>query len=219
MICALPTRCGPTGSEALEVLRTTPIDLVTLDLNMPGLQGEELMRVIRREFQAVEVIVITGYGSVDSAVEGLRYGICDYIQKPFDVVKVLSAVSRGLGSRQGRAQLTAFLERLGQLVGRAEDVQRILGQIERSPRLQRRVDGPGGARGQARRRRKRCVGPFECWRNHQCQQDFMRGLRSASHAGLCDRLTGARPEHVRLAATRDVGRSACRRSLAPGALD
>ena len=78
-----------------------PVDLVTLDLNMPGLQGEELMRVIRREFPRVEVIVITGYGSVESAVEALRFGICDYIQKPFDVVKVLSAVGRGLSNASG----------------------------------------------------------------------------------------------------------------------
>ena len=91
------------GSEALEVLRTMPVDLVTLDLNMPGIQGEELMRVIRREFPRVELIVITGYGSVDSAVEALRFGICDYIQKPFDVVKVLTAVGRGISNASGRS--------------------------------------------------------------------------------------------------------------------
>lgn len=205
------------GSEALEILRTTAIDLVTLDLNMPGLQGEELMRVIRREFQAVEVIVITGYGSVDSAVEGLRYGICDYIQKPFDVVKVISAVSRGLGSRQGRAQLTSFLEHLGQLVGRAEDVQQILGQIERSPRLQGRVgsllagleDGRPAEEGERLRRATFLEVLAE---TIECQQDFMRGhaQRTSFYAGLlCDRLCLAArdEEYVRLAAfLHDVGK-------------
>jgi putative two-component system response regulator len=205
------------GSEALEILRTTPVDLVTLDLNMPGLQGEELMRVIRREFQAVEVIVITGYGSVDSAVEGLRYGICDYIQKPFDVVKVLSAVSRGLGSRQGRARLTSFLEHLGQLVGRAEDVELILGQIERSPRLQGRVgsllagleDGRPAEEGERLRRATFLEVLAE---TIECQQDFMRGhaQRTSFYAGLlCDRLCLAArdQEYIRLAAfLHDVGK-------------
>jgi response regulator RpfG family c-di-GMP phosphodiesterase len=205
------------GSEALEILRTNAIDLVTLDLNMPGLQGEELMRVIRREFQAVEVIVITGYGSVDSAVEGLRYGICDYIQKPFDVVKVLSAVTRGLGSRQGRAQLTAFLERLGQLVGRAEDVHRILGQIERSPRLQRRVDGllavlEDGRPADEGERVRRATFLEVLAETIECQQDFMRGhaQRTSFYSGLLsDRLclSARDQEHVRLAGfLHDVGK-------------
>jgi response regulator RpfG family c-di-GMP phosphodiesterase len=220
------------GSEALETLRTTPIDLVTLDLNMPGVQGEELMRVIRREFPAIEVIVITGYGSVDSAVEGLRYGICDYIQKPFDVVKVLSAVSRGLGSRQGRRQLAAFLERLGQLVGRAEDVDRILGQIERSPRLQTRVTGlltglEEARPGEERERVRRATFLEVLAETIECQQDFMRGhaQRTSFYAGLlCDRLclSARDQEHVRMAGfLHDVGKVGVPSELLarPGALD
>ena len=61
---------------------------MTLDLNMPGMKGEDVMRTMRREFPQVEIIVITGCGSVESAAEGIRYGICDYLQKPFDVVQV-----------------------------------------------------------------------------------------------------------------------------------
>lgn len=220
------------GSEALEVLRSTPVDLVTLDLNMPGLQGEELMRVIRREFQGVEVIVITGYGSVESAVEGLRYGICDYIQKPFDVVKVLAAVSRGLKSRQGRRQLTAFLEHLGGLVGRGEEVERILGQIERSPRLRQRVEGLLGSLEDGRTADECDPIPRATFlevlaETIECQHDFMRGhaQRTSFYAGvLCDRLClGARDqEHVRMAGfLHDVGKIGVPSDLLarPAALD
>jgi putative nucleotidyltransferase with HDIG domain len=205
------------GSEALEVLRTTPVDLATVDLNMPGIQGEELMRVIRREFPSVEVIVITGYGSVDSAVESLRFGICDYIQKPFDVVKVLTAVSRGLSSRQGRRQLTGFLERLGELLGRGEEVHRILDRIERSPRMRHRVGDllteleetrPG-----EERERVRTSSFLEVLAETiEAQHEFMRGhaQRTSFYAGLlCDRLclSAREQEHVRMAGfLHDVGK-------------
>jgi cyclic di-GMP phosphodiesterase len=220
------------GSEALDILRTTRIDLVTLDLNMPGLQGEELMRVIRREYPHVELIVITGYGSVDSAVEALRFGICDYIQKPFDVVKVLSAVGRGLSNRQGRRQLTSFLERLGSLLGKGEDVKRVLQRIERSPRVQNRVaellaeledPRPG-----EERERVRTSSFLEVLAETiEAQHDFMRGhaQRTSFYAGLLsDRLClGTREqEHVRMAGfLHDVGKVGVPSELLarPGALD
>ena len=56
------------GAEALEILRTESIDLVTVDLNMPGMKGDELMRTIRAEFPQTEIIIITGCGSVETAV-------------------------------------------------------------------------------------------------------------------------------------------------------
>lgn len=220
------------GSEALEALRGAPVDLVTLDLNMPGLQGEELMRVIRREFPQVEVIVITGYGSVESAVEGLHYGICDYIQKPFDVVKVLTAVARGLSNRQGRRQLAAFLERLGELLGRGDEVQRILARIERSPRIQRRVgelltdlDAPHP--GEERERVRTSSFLEVLAETIEAQHDFMRGhaQRTSFYAGLLsDRLClGSREqEHVRMAGfLHDVGKIGVPSELLarPAALD
>jgi response regulator RpfG family c-di-GMP phosphodiesterase len=220
------------GSEALEVLRTTPVDLVTLDLNMPGIQGEELMRVVRREFPNVEVIVITGYGSVDSAVEGLRFGICDYIQKPFDVVKVLTAVSRGLSQRQCRRQLTGFLERLGELLGRGEEVSRILERIETSPRMQKRVGGLlaglEDARPAEERERVRTSGFLEVLgETIEAQHEFMRGhaQRTSFYAGmLCDRLclSAREQEQVRVAGfLHDVGKVGVASELLarPGALD
>ena len=89
------------GSEALDALRTQPVDVVTLDLQMPGMRGDELMGAVRREFPDVEIVVITGCGSVASAAEAVRQGACDYLQKPFDLVRVTAAVARAL-SRRGR---------------------------------------------------------------------------------------------------------------------
>jgi two-component system nitrogen regulation response regulator NtrX len=81
------------GASALEWLRTEPVDLVTVDLKMPGMGGDELMRTIRSEFPQVEIIVITGCRSVEAAVEGIRHGVFDYLTKPFDVVQVSPSTS------------------------------------------------------------------------------------------------------------------------------
>lgn len=128
-----------SGSEALEVLRTTPVDILTLDLAMPGLRGPELMRMIRGEFPDVELIVITGHGTLESATEGIRWGVADYLQKPFDVMQVTAAVYRALARRRGRSRLVRFLEELGDAVGREADVSSILERVEVNPELRGRL--------------------------------------------------------------------------------
>ncbi len=130
-----------SGSEALEVLRTREIDLATLDLNMPGIKGGDLMRTIRREFPQVEIIVITGCGSVESAAEGVRAGICDYLQKPFDVVQVTAAVTRALSRHRARQRVSEFLGELGAVVGRDRDASAILDDVHRSQKLRGRLGG------------------------------------------------------------------------------
>ena len=128
-----------SGAEAVEVLRTTPVDVVTLDLAMPGLRGPELMRGLRSEFPDVELIVITGQGTLESATEGIRWGVADYLQKPFDVMQVTAAVYRALSRRRGRSRLVRFLEELGDAVGRDADVANILDRVEGNPELRGRL--------------------------------------------------------------------------------
>ena len=128
-----------SGAEALEILRTTPIDLVTLDLNMPGMKGDELMRTIRAEFPQTEVIVITGCGSIESAVEGIRHGVFDYLTKPFDVVQVSASVERALDRHKSRARMTGFLDGIGRILGRGRDEALVLEELEASPLAQERL--------------------------------------------------------------------------------
>lgn len=124
-----------SGSEALEQLRNEPVDVVTLDLRMPGMTGEEVMRTVREEFPHVEIIVVTGCASLESATEGIRFGICDYLQKPFDVVQVTAAVTRALVRRRARTGLITFLEALGEAVGRDQDATAILDAVQRSQKM------------------------------------------------------------------------------------
>lgn len=130
-----------TGAEALEILRTSPVNLVTLDLNMPGLRGEEMMHTLRRDFPATEIIVITGWGSVESASQAVRHGIADYLQKPFDVVQVTAAVTRALVRQMGRCRMAAFLQSLGNTLGRGREIARILADLDSSPFLHGQLQG------------------------------------------------------------------------------
>jgi putative two-component system response regulator len=220
------------GHEALDRLRAEPADCVTLDLNMPGLQGEELMRIVRREFPDVEVVVITGYGSLETAVEGVRYGICDYLQKPFDVVKVNAALARAFSRQQGRRSLAQFLTQLGETVGQEQDVHQILQRVEQSPRVQRHVgdllsDLVAPATGVPEHDRARLADFLEVLAESiESQHPFMHGhaQRTSFYAGLLtDRLalSPAEQEQVRLAGfLHDVGKLGVPTELIvrPGAL-
>jgi response regulator RpfG family c-di-GMP phosphodiesterase len=130
-----------SGAEALECIRREHVDLITLDLNMPGMHGQELMRTVRSEFPHIEIVIITGCGSIESAAEGVRAGICDYIQKPFDVVQVSAAVGRALSRKGARDRLTCFLKELGGVVGHDRGAQAILEDIQRSEKLREQVSG------------------------------------------------------------------------------
>ncbi|MEE2674074.1 MAG: HD domain-containing phosphohydrolase [Myxococcota bacterium] len=124
--------CAGSGPEALEILGSRDIALVTLDLEMPDVTGEELMRTARAEYPSVEVIVITGNSSVQTAVEGLRLGISDYITKPFDAVEVGNAVDRALNRRQSRTRLVHFLECVGAALDDDRDSVEVLENLTRN---------------------------------------------------------------------------------------
>jgi len=91
---------APNGSEALEILHSKPIDVVTLDLRMPGMPGTEVMEHIKRFDPDIEIIVVTGYASLDSAVRGLRNRVFDYVTKPFDVPQISALVHRAVARRR-----------------------------------------------------------------------------------------------------------------------
>jgi signal transduction histidine kinase len=93
------------GAQAVEMLKEHPVDLVTLDLKMPGFSGINVLEKVKQHDPDIEAIIITGYGSLDTAIEGLRLGAFDYISKPFDVNHILALVRRGLERRNAKSQL------------------------------------------------------------------------------------------------------------------
>jgi len=73
-----------SGQEALDTLEKTDIDVVILDIKMPGMDGIETLREIKKQFPLVEVMMLTGHGSTETAVEGMKLGAFDYLMKPAD---------------------------------------------------------------------------------------------------------------------------------------
>ena len=127
------------AAEALDVLRTEEIDLVTVDLNMPGMKGDELMRTVRAESPQTEIIIITGCGSIETAVEGIRHGVFDYLIKPFDVVQVTASVERALARRASRGRTVAFLEEVSRILGPDRDSHLSLDELEANTLAQERL--------------------------------------------------------------------------------
>jgi len=89
-----------SGYRALASIRTAAIDVAVIDVRMRGMDGLETLREIRRIDTLIEVIMLTGHASVESAVEGMRLGAFDYLMKPCDinelVVKIRDAYQRKL---------------------------------------------------------------------------------------------------------------------------
>jgi len=88
------------GQQAVNQLMEQPVDLVLMDINMPRMSGIEALQKIKEIDKNVEVLVITGYGSLDTAIQAMKYGAYDYITKPFDLNEILKLVEKGIDRRQ-----------------------------------------------------------------------------------------------------------------------
>ena len=89
-----------TGAEALEKLGVVNIHVVILDVKMPGMDGIATLKEIKRQFPLIEVIMLTGHGTVESAVEGLKSGATDYLSKPVDVDELIEKAEDAFERRQ-----------------------------------------------------------------------------------------------------------------------
>jgi len=78
-----------SGEEALEFLAGNPIDVTVLDVKLPGMDGIETLRQIKRMYPLMEVIMLTGHANVEVAVEGMEIGAFDYLMKPMDIDELL----------------------------------------------------------------------------------------------------------------------------------
>jgi DNA-binding NtrC family response regulator len=129
-------RGAGTGEDALEQLETATADLVLTDLKMPGMGGMEFLRRLKQKWPDTEVLVMTAYGSIDTAVEAMRCGAYDYLTKPIDRERFPLAVEKAL-ERHALAienkQLKDRLEtrtRFDHMVGESEPMQRLYSLVD-----------------------------------------------------------------------------------------
>ena len=142
--------CAADGAEGWQMFQQMDFDLVITDIKMPRLDGLQLLRMAREHAPEVPVIIITGHGDLDMAIEALRGGAYDFITKPFDHDVVLAAVARALEKRRLGKELEAAhkLASLGTLaagvahelntplnviIGAAERLLKHIGQDDVSP--------------------------------------------------------------------------------------
>jgi DNA-binding response OmpR family regulator len=94
----------PNGQAAVEYVRTHHIDLMVVDLRMPGMDGLEVVQVVNQLAPDTEIILLTAYASTETAIQALRLRIHDYLQKPAPPAQIISSVKKGLERRAARMQ-------------------------------------------------------------------------------------------------------------------
>jgi DNA-binding response OmpR family regulator len=92
----------PNGQAAVEYVRTHPIELIIVDLRMPGMDGLEVIQVVNQISPETEVILLTAFGTTESAIQALRLRVHDYLLKPAPPSQVVNSVKKGLVRREAR---------------------------------------------------------------------------------------------------------------------
>src|ERR1700745_1469079 len=99
-----------TGAK---LLRENSIDLVLTDLKLPGMNGLEFLQILKRQHAALPVVVMTAFGSVETAVEAMKAGASDYVLKPFSLTEMRMLIHKELHVRNLREENRSLREALG----------------------------------------------------------------------------------------------------------
>jgi len=126
------------GHEALDILEKNHISVVMTDLRMPEMSGIELLEHAKREFQDIEVILITGHGTIEKAVEAMKLGAYDFITKPFKRAEILSSVRRAIEKHTLASENKFLREQLEKtnesrlvFIGESPQVQNVIKLVEK----------------------------------------------------------------------------------------
>ena len=125
------------AETAIKLVNSAPFDLIVTDLKLPGMSGIEFLQSVKRANAAVPIIIMTAYGTVESAVEAMKMGASDYVLKPFSLAELVLVIRKELASHQLREENRTLREALGQryqydnIVARSEKMQAVLALVER----------------------------------------------------------------------------------------
>src|ERR1700719_4121281 len=131
------TLSAQDAEKGLDFLRREHVDLVLTDLKLPGTSGLDFLHSAKRLHAALPVIVMTAYGSVETAVEAMKAGASDYVLKPFSLAEMRMAVEKELDVRRLRDENRSLREALGQrysypnVVARSAKMQEVLALVDR----------------------------------------------------------------------------------------
>ncbi|MGC1185953.1 MAG: sigma-54 dependent transcriptional regulator, partial [Candidatus Acidiferrales bacterium] len=125
------------GEQGLKLLRQESVDIVVTDLKMPGMDGLEFLHAVKRTNAALPVVVMTAYGTIETAVEAMKAGASDYVLKPFSLAEMKMVIQKELDVRRLREENRTLREALGHkythpnVVTRSAKMQEVLATIER----------------------------------------------------------------------------------------
>src|SRR5262247_859349 len=123
--------CATSGAEALAAVRSELFDAAITDIRMPEMSGVDLLREIKKHDESIEVVVMTGYPTINSAVEALKEGAYDYLSKPLILDELRHLMARVTERRFLKGEVQSLRTRLGEeltvneLVGNAPPMQRV----------------------------------------------------------------------------------------------
>jgi DNA-binding NtrC family response regulator len=130
-------RSAPDAETALEMLNKDSFDLVVTDFKLPGMNGLEFLQAAKNINANLPVIMMTAYGSVESAVDAMKAGASDYVLKPFSLAELIIVIRKELTSHELREENRTLREALGRryeyknIVARSDKMQAVLGLVER----------------------------------------------------------------------------------------
>ncbi|MDQ7006566.1 MAG: sigma-54 dependent transcriptional regulator [Acidobacteriota bacterium] len=130
-------RSASCGERALEMLSQQPADALVTDLKLPEMTGQDLLRQAREHFPGLVVIVMTGFATIHSAVEAMRYGASDYLPKPFAMAQLKLALERAVAHRKLQEENSRLRTRIHQLtsfdriIGKSPAMQRVFRLLEK----------------------------------------------------------------------------------------
>src|ERR1700735_2739602 len=125
------------AESGLTLLRQSNVDLVVTDLKLPGINGLEFLQAIKRQNAALPVVVMTAFGSVETAVEAMKAGASDYVLKPFSLSEMRMVIRKELDVRNLREENRSLREALGKryqhpnVVARSAKMQEVLATVDR----------------------------------------------------------------------------------------
>ena len=92
-------RTASRGADAIDLARKEQFDLALLDLKMPEMDGKKVLEILKKENEFIEVIILTGHGSIDSAIDCTKLGAFSYLPKPYELDKLLDTLQRAYEAR------------------------------------------------------------------------------------------------------------------------
>lgn len=98
----IQARTAFDGNEALRLIDEEAVQVVVLDLMMPGMGGKEVLQRVKKLHPRIQVILLTGHGSTRDGIEGMQLGAFDYLMKPLNIEELIEKIGKAMGMEEGR---------------------------------------------------------------------------------------------------------------------